>query len=238
MSTRGRCIRSGPAFLLVQLRGPRPSPAERVGRGEEEQGSGRRDAHAWASRLGRTLRRRGRGGPVPGQGRLLQPEEISEKRGAVVSRADGPERGRKTEGLRSRPVLSPRRREAARREQAKRDKRSTRGRCIRSGPAFFARPAPETPTEPSGAGRVPGPPIRPFGPPSPPGGGYRPARPGAPPCVGRGFPDAPRCPVVCGARRPRRAKPRSFPRHSEAGGRRIRHQQRPLIRPCGPPSPL
>ena len=150
MSTRGRCIRSGPAFLLVQLRGPRPSPAERVGRGEEEQGSGRRDAHAWASRLGRTLRRRGRGGPVPGQGRLLQPEEISEKRGAVVSRADGPERGRKTKGLRSRPVLSPRRREAARREQAKRDKRSTRGRCQWQRPRFIARPAPGGPSGPSG----------------------------------------------------------------------------------------
>ena len=54
-----------------------------------------------------------------------------------MSRADGPERGRKTEGLRSRPVLSPRRREVARREQAKRDKTRTRGRCGCSGPAFF-----------------------------------------------------------------------------------------------------
>ena len=96
-----------------------------------------------------------------------------------MSRADGPERGRKTEGLRSRPVLSPRRREAARREQAKRDKRSTRGRCIRSGPLLFCS---------SSSGD---PPIRPFGPPSPPGGGYRPARPGAAPCVGRDDPGAP-----------------------------------------------
>ena len=76
ISTRGRCQWQRPRFLLVQLRGPRPSPAKRVGRGEEEQGSGRRDAHTWASRRERTLRRRGRGGPVSGQGRLLQPQEV------------------------------------------------------------------------------------------------------------------------------------------------------------------
>ena len=122
-----------------------------------------------------------------------------------MSRADGPERGRKTEGLRSRPVLSPRRREAARREQAKRDKRSTRGRCIRSGPAFFARPAPETPTEPSGAVGSRVPPSGPSGhlPRQGEGIGRRAqvprrvwgaasqTRPGAPSCVGRDDPGAP-----------------------------------------------
>ena len=110
-----------------------------------------------------------------------------------MSRADGPERGRKTEGLRSRPVLSPRRREAARREQAKRDKRSTRGRCIRSGPLLFCSSSSgDPPSGPSGhllrqgegIGRRAQVPRRVWGAASQ-------TRPGAAPCVGRDDPGAP-----------------------------------------------
>ena len=57
--------------------------------GEEEQGSGGRDAHAWASRRERTLRRRGRRGAVPGYGRLLQSpvKRSAERPGAGAQRA-------------------------------------------------------------------------------------------------------------------------------------------------------
>ena len=61
-----------------------------------------------------------------------------------MSRADGPEKGRKTEDLQSKSVLSPNRREAARREQAQRDNISAAqpptGRLC-----FFCRPAPRGP---------------------------------------------------------------------------------------------
>ena len=70
---------SGGAALCAvnrnQERGPRTSPAAlpRVVWGEEEQGSGRRNAHVWAFLLEWTLRRRG---SVPGYGRFLQPQII------------------------------------------------------------------------------------------------------------------------------------------------------------------
>ena len=44
-----------------------------------------------------------------------------EKRGAVGSSADGPKRGRETEELAGNSVSNPSRREAARREQARRE---------------------------------------------------------------------------------------------------------------------
>lgn len=65
---------AAPLFGSPSSWGPQPSPTQWVGWGEEEQGSGGRDAHAWASRRERTLRRRGRRGAVSGYGRFLQPQ--------------------------------------------------------------------------------------------------------------------------------------------------------------------
>ena len=62
------------AFTLApSSRGPRESPAERVSRGKEEQGSAARDTHDWMSGAERTLRRRGRHRGVPRQVRVFQP---------------------------------------------------------------------------------------------------------------------------------------------------------------------
>ena len=79
-------------------RGPRANPAKRIAWGEEEQGSGRRFGRCSArNRAKRTLLRRGRRGPVPGQGRLLQPEVNRPHRarrhptaGLLRSRRDAP----------------------------------------------------------------------------------------------------------------------------------------------------
>ena len=80
---------AAPLFESPSSWGPQPSPTQWVGWGEEEQGSGGRDAHAWASRRERTLRRRGRRGAVPGYGRLLQSpvKRSAERPGAGAQRA-------------------------------------------------------------------------------------------------------------------------------------------------------
>ena len=80
---------AAPLFGSPSSWGPQPSPTQWVGWGEEEQGSGGRDAHAWASRRERTLRRRGRRGAVPGYGRLLQSpvKRSAERPGAGAQRA-------------------------------------------------------------------------------------------------------------------------------------------------------
>ena len=82
-------LAAAPLFESPSSWGPQPSPTQWVGWGEEEQGSGGRDAHAWASRRERTLRRRGRRGAVPGYGRLLQSpvKRSAERPGAGAQRA-------------------------------------------------------------------------------------------------------------------------------------------------------
>ena len=62
-------------------RGPRQSPAKRVWWGEEEQGSDMTDAHAWASGIERTLRRRRAQWPGGKKGRPLRfcPPDASTK---------------------------------------------------------------------------------------------------------------------------------------------------------------
>ena len=55
------------------------------------------------------------------------------KRGGVVSSADGPEKGRETEDLRSKSVSSPHRRETARCEQPQHDKEEARRRREQRG---------------------------------------------------------------------------------------------------------
>ena len=87
-TARGRCDMY-PLFESPSSWGPQPSPTQWVGWGEEEQGSGGRDAQARASRRERTLRRRGRRGAVPGYGRLLQSpvKRSAERPGAGAQRA-------------------------------------------------------------------------------------------------------------------------------------------------------
>ena len=87
-TARGRCDMY-PLFESPSSWGPQPSPTQWVGWGEEEQGSGGRDAQARASRRERTLRRRGRRGAVSGYGRFLQPQvrRSAERPGAGAQRA-------------------------------------------------------------------------------------------------------------------------------------------------------